>query len=408
MPLFHYEARDRAGKKVIGSMQVADEAVLQRRLQAMGYQPLLVQPASGARRAAPVPGAAAPVAPVPAVSSMTVSPRVLSQFYYELGMSLSAGIQAFQALSDVAARTADRKMRTATATMAEAARQGGRLADAMERFPGVFNPADVGLIRAGEMGGFVVEALKELTAQIEADIETRRKCLGSLLYFWFVCGIAVWVTIPASTIVKPAAEHFDARAGIPAVIHSLLSFSLPVTLVVVFGSLLFRWAVRQPGGRRLWSRIALRLPGLGGLALGRSRAVFAASLRLLYHAGVNPYDAWVASTASVPNDVIRDRLASQSERMRAGGKYSEALQAAGVYPLNDVGLLATGERTGNIEEVLGRIADLYHQEASSALAKAPTVARVTLVLLGTAVAGVSMGIGLKNYFMGLINGITAE
>lgn len=412
MPLFHYEAQDRAGKKVIGTMQVADEAVLARRLQSMGYQPLLVQPAGGTRAAAPAPAApptAARQAPAPGQPSVGGVPaRIVSQFYYELGMSLGAGISAFEALYDVSARTAHGGMRHVTAWMAEVTRHGGRLADGMACFPHVFSPAEVGLVRAGELGGFIVEALRELQGQMEADLEARRKLAGSWLYFWIVAATAVWVTIPISSVVRPAAANLDVRAGIPAIGHTLLTFSLPVTLAVVFGSLAFRWFVRTAAGRSLWSRIALRLPGLGALAVGRSRAVFAASLRFLYHGGVNPYDAWTAATEAVPNDVIRGRLAAQAERLRVGGKFSEALAAANVYPPTEVGLLATGERTGNIEEVLTRIADQYHQEATAALARAPVIAKLTLTVLGTAIATASVGVSLYNYFAGLIQGISAE
>ena len=117
MPLFHYEAQDQAGKKVIGTMQVTDESVLSRRLQAMGYVPVMVQQ-TGRTRAAPAHGGprtrAAPAGP-------GVPTRVLSQFYYELYMSLQAGLPAFQALFDVAAHTAHPSMRSVVSSMAEAA-----------------------------------------------------------------------------------------------------------------------------------------------------------------------------------------------------------------------------------------------------------------------------------------------
>src|SRR5262245_40949118 len=101
MPLYHYEAHDPAGKKVIGSMQVTDEGVLARRLQAMGYVPVLVQPAL-----------ARPAAAAVATGGVTRVPKkAVAQFYYELWMSWKAGIPAFQALDEIAARTAHSGMR---------------------------------------------------------------------------------------------------------------------------------------------------------------------------------------------------------------------------------------------------------------------------------------------------------
>jgi type II secretory pathway component PulF len=393
MPLYHYEAHDPAGKKVIGSMQVTDEGVLARRLQAMGYVPVLVQPAL-----------ARPAAPGVATGGVTRVPkRAVAQFYYELWMSWKAGIPAFHALDEIAARTAHSGMRRIAAAMAQSAQQGGGLADQMARFPMIFSPAEIGLVRAGELGGFVVEALKELQTQIETDLETRRRCTFPAVYFSILALVAVWFAIPAITILRPAAAALDARAGVPAVLRTLLYFSLPATLAGFGGMAALNWLTRRPGWRRRWHACLLKLPGFGAMAVNRSRAIFAAALRLLYHGGVNPYDSWCAASESVPNLVLSEQLAAQRESVRIGGKFSDALRNSGVYPLSDVGLLATGERTGNIEEVLGRIADTHNQEAGSVIARLPLLVRVTFSVLGIALVGFVMILGYHTYFSSILD-----
>jgi type II secretory pathway component PulF len=290
--------------------------------------------------------------------------------------------------------------------MAEQARGGGALADEIARFPGVFNAAHVGLVRAGELGGFIVDALKELVSQIEADLEARRRCTVWILHFWIVAGVAVWLAIPMASIVRPAAEAIDPGAGLPAVLRAFLFFSVPVTLGIlaaVFGSCR---VVRHPGLRRRWHRILLRLPVFGGLAVGRCRAIFAASLRLLYRGGVNPIDAWSAASEAVPNAIWSERLAAQTAAIHSGGRFSDAMRDSELYPASDVGLMITGERTGNIEEVLGRIADFYHQDAGAALARLPTIARTALLLLAAAIAVPAVGYGFAEYFNGIFEGIS--
>jgi type II secretory pathway component PulF len=277
----------------------------------------------------------------------------------------------------------------------------------MDHFPMVFSPAEIGLVRAGEMGGFVVEALKELQTQIETDLETRRRCNFPIVYFWIVFITAVWITIPFTSIVKPAISANNAAAGIPAIFLTMLHFSLPLTLAVLGGVWLFRRLPRHPRWRRRWHTCLLRLPGFGAIAVGRSRAVFAAALRMLYHGGVNPYDAWSAASDSVPNLILSEQLGAQREGVRVGGKFSDAMRNSGVYPLSDVGQLATGERTGNIEEVLGRIADSYNQEAGAALARMPLVVKVALLVIGTVIAVAAMGAGVYKYFMGVFQGVDA-
>jgi type II secretory pathway component PulF len=414
MPLYRYEATDRAGKTVIGSMQVANETALSRRLQEMGYQPVIVQSAGRPAAARPAAAAAPPAAPGPRVGH--VPPRVLAQFYYELYMSLQAGVPAYQSLHDIGGLTAHATMRQLAAALADTVRAGDRMGDAMARFPTVFPPGDVGLVRAGEMGGFVVDALKEMVSQLEADMEARRACRRYLLYFGLLCALALFVTIPAVAILPGAIAYAwnssgevtpgsTVAAGLPGVARAFLFFTLPILLALGAGWWGFRRLSRNPAARARWHRFLLRVPGFGGLAMSRTRAVFAAALRLLYRGGVNPVDAWAAASAAVPNVELGARLAGQTPALNTGGRFSESLRASGVFPPSDIGLLATGERTGKVEETLGRLADFYHREAGAALSQLPVFARYLLLILGALIAGSALGYGAYKYFNTLLNTI---
>ncbi len=405
MPLFHYEAHDRTGQKVIGTMQVADETALTLRLQQMGYTPALVQQA-GRPASASTASPTAPSAPCVAM----VRARVLAQFYYELMISLQAGLQAFEALYELGGRTADSGMAAVCRSMAEVARQGGRISDGMAHFPTVFPPGDVGLVRAGETGGFVVDALKELGAQIEADLEARRQCRRYVTYFCVMVGIALFITFPAimtfGATARSAAAGGDSRTGLQVFLtvfgRMFLSVSIPVLLGFLLSRLVFnRWA-RTPSGRERWHRLILRLPWLGGLAVARSRAVFAAALRLLYHGGVTPGDSWPAASDAVPNLELGRRLHEQDVAIRAGGQFSDALQRTALYPPMDIGLLTTGERTGNVEEALARIAEQYHRQSGDALAQVPNAVRYVTLILGVVITFCLIGYGFYAYATGLM------
>ena len=159
MPLFRYEAQDKTGKTVVGAMQVADEAALQRRLTAMGYLPVTVQPAS------------APAAPQGRAvgCDQPVSSQALALLYEELYTTVRAGIPLGQALASTAAVTPHAGLRKAVADLGRGVEAGAPLAKVLLRYPMMFRAGDRGLLAAGEQGGFVDQALRLLADRHEAD-----------------------------------------------------------------------------------------------------------------------------------------------------------------------------------------------------------------------------------------------
>lgn len=383
-------------------MQVSDETVLAQRLQTMGYVPLAVQ-AAGGRTAAPV-GLPAGVG-VPGLRRQS-----LSRFYYQLHMSLHAGLSAYDALTDLTVQSSDRGVATVAASMAEVAQRGGSLADGMSQFPGVFPPGDIGLIRASEMGGFVVEALQEMHTLLEADIETQRQVSRILIGFGVLLGIALFVTLPAigtlkSTITASwngAQQSETLQLLAVQWARTLALVTLPLVLVSVLAAWALRRWIRTPRGQLRWHRFLLGVPGIGGVAFARSRAVFSAALRLLYHGGVNPPSAWTAASDAVPNRELSRRMAMQNSLVDRGATFSEAMRGTGVFPASDGGMLATGERTGNVEEVLAQLASSHHRAAGEALARLPATSRIMAMVLGAVITAILVGYGLYNYASTLV------
>jgi general secretion pathway protein F len=402
MPLFRYEAQDKTGRVVVGAMQVADEAALQRRLTAMGYVPVTVH--------------AAPAAALPqgraAGCDQPVSSWALAVLYEELYTTFRAGIPLSQALAATAERVPLRGLRTAVADLARGVEAGAPLGKVLLRYPMMFRAGDRGLLAAGEQGGFIDRALRLLADRHEADYQIYRR---TRLWAWYLAVLlftAAFLTFPIISFMRAAfaPELTDATTaaahlvpGFRAFAHTVLTVSLPIALGM--GALAFwcRSLAVSPARRRRWHAGLLRLPGLSGLAWARAREQFARALQLLYHSGVAPASAWAAASGAVPNEELAGRLAAETPFVNGGGRFSEAMRRSGIFRDAEAGMVATGEAAGSVEEMLAKVADYASIDVEAAVHRLPFVARVVFLLLGGVVTAVAAGLAWKAYFAAMFH-----
>jgi general secretion pathway protein F len=403
MPLFRYEAQDKQGQTVVGAMHVADEAVLQRKLTAMGYVPVTVQRAPEAA-AAPEGRAAGRDRPV--------SSYALSLFYEELYTTFRAGIPLSQALASVSGRLPHAGMRAAVADLGRGVEAGAPLGKVLLRYPMMFRTGDRGLMAAGEQGGFLDRALRLLADRHADDDQLARRTRFWAWYLGILLFVAAFLTFPIISFCQAAfaPELTDATTaaahlvpGFRAFGHTVLTVSLPVGLAVGGLALWCRSMAIAPARRRQWHAFLLRLPGLSGLAWARSREQFARALQLLYHGGVSPGTAWVAAAGAAPNEALAARLAGQSRLVESGASFSEAMRRSGVFGEAEAGMVATGETAGSVEEMLAKVADYQSGEVESAVRRLPYIARVVFLLVGGVVTAIAVGMAYRAYFGAIIH-----
>ncbi|MBI3912064.1 MAG: type II secretion system F family protein [Armatimonadetes bacterium] len=402
MPLYRYQAQDKTGTEVHGVMDERSEEVVSRRLQQMGYVTTAITRASLSTASKTLGTATAPA------SRLTAGPADLARFYGQLMMCWQAGLPAFQALSEVATQVAHRSLAQAAVEMAHRVQAGTRLEDAMAAHPCLFSPGDVGLVRAAEMGGFVVEALQELAAQHDADARAMAACRLPFIYLACLLFLGLLLVLPAVEMLRTTVRTESATLGAQAAVRVVLTHWLPVVLASVALVWLVARFVKAPSRRRWWHSVLLRVPVVGGIAWQRSRAAFSAALRLLYHGGVGPGAAWEAAADAAPNRVLAERLRLGAAEVHAGRGFAPALDRTGVFSAIDVGLVATGERAGKIEQALAQIAADHHTAAEQAIQRLPGTAYGLALGIGAIFVAAMVAYGALNYVSILINGITAE
>jgi MSHA biogenesis protein MshG len=392
-------------------MQVRDEDALNSRLTAMGYQPVLVEPANAVRGpAARTPGALAGgvTVPLPAsasASSLAASERSAARLLHQLHLSFKAGMPVYQALTTVAGQVHEPALRQALTEIARGVDGGATLSEELGRYPRIFTVGDAGTIRAAEVGGFLPEAFALLAHQHEQEDNTRRR-LRIWVRFFHSNVITLLLIVPLAFFFRPALEALDARPGLESVLRAFLTITLP-GLIVYFGGLAAFYHFREePAFAFRWHRLVTRLPVTGPISTLRANAVFTRTLQYLIHAAVPAGTAWGTAADAVPNRYLREQFLCCQPVVESSQRLSDGMQQSGQIDPADVGMVATGEGTGEVEQSLHCLANQYEEATEQALGASVVrgaVAFTTWALLLGAVGAVALAQGYYGTIFGAID-----
>lgn len=266
---------------------------------------------------------------------------------------------------------------------------------ALAQYPELFPGTYVKLVAAAEEGGFLDKVLLELTRMDEKREQLRATVLSALSYPAFLTVFSLFVVVFVLVVVFPKfSDMFAAIADrlpvttlvLMRVSHLLIDYWLPlsVCLAAVLGST--GWWLGTPAGGRMLDGLKLRIIGLRDIFI---QVYLIQSMRVLGLSlgnGVSVPDALVSSREVVANRVFREFLVSIEERVREGGGFAAAFQKAPFIPPLVRQMVSTGEETGNLPRVLGRVADYYERELQKKLATfSRMVEPIMLIVMGAVV-----------------------
>jgi type II secretory pathway component PulF len=308
---------------------------------------------------------------------------------------------AYQAVTTVAGQVPEGSLRQVLREIGEGVRDGHPFSSLMERYPRLFTRGDIGMVRAAEVGGFLPEALESLAVQHEQDDNTRRR-LRIWVWFFHSNVITLLILVSLAFFFKAAiSAGFDAVAGVRAVGRACMTISLPL-LVLYFGAMTaFYFGRRDPKLAYRWHKILLRLPVVSKINYLRCNAVFTRTLQQLYHAGVIPATAWETASGAVPNLYLAERCYAGQPVVEGTGRLSLAMQQVGLLDLSDIGMVATGESTGEVPQALRYLADRYEEETRVALGSSVVRGAVSFTLWAFALGMLGVAVLTWGYAQGL-------
>ncbi|MBX3118297.1 MAG: type II secretion system F family protein [Fimbriimonadaceae bacterium] len=390
MPVFEYQAIDKEGKAIrgtlfSGSVSQASEQLLSRGLTVQhlgvpaGYDdPLGGQPTgsegyvpyenAGPTQAPPQEGSAytnaPPTEPRSNVQTNIVGPLFntvpltqLQMFFRQLATMLKAGVGLAAALDTLAGQTVDPRLVHVIREMKGHAEAGRPMSAGMQRYPEIFSPMMVSLIRVGEEMGGLEEQCARTSEYIEREVELRNLLKRVTLYPKIVVVVSILVIGAANTIIKMAGKE----GGISSPLTTLSTWFVIGPLLI--GAWLFvKFGLRNPATKQSWDAMLLRIPALGPTLHGLCMAKFGRAFGAMYSSGVPLPKAVKLGADSCGNEHIRARIYPVANQLQEGAGITETFVKTGVFSPIVLDMARTGEQTGNIDFMLNKMAEFYEEE----------------------------------------------
>ncbi len=393
---FVYRAVDpRGGAVVKGSIEAQSEAVVTGKLKAQGLTPLEVSLKSktGIYRDIKVPG-----------MSKQVSAKSLAVFARQMAGLLNAGLPLMRAMTILIDQTEDKKLQPALVAVHADVEGGASFSGALSRHPDVFPPLLLSIVKVGETGGFLGQALTSIADNYKKESELQNKIRSATTYPVIVLIIAVLGVVAMVTFVVPIFEKmFEGLGGalpLPTQILVMVSrnmwWVLPV--VAVIGIAMWAWWARNRNTeqvRRVVDPIKLKLPIFGKVITKIAVARFSRNLSMMLEAGVPIIQALAIVGQASDNWKIEQAVRDIQESIRQGKSFAGPLAKADVFPTMVPQMVSVGEESGTLSEMLSSIADFYEDEVETATSQlSAMIEPLLIVVLGVVIGGMVIALYL--------------
>ena len=377
MEAFQYQALDAAGRTVSGVVQADTARQARSQLRAQGLLPSMLGPVNARERARQG-------------WARGISAAELSLLTRQMATLLASGLtmeQSLNALIEAATEPITREVMTGVKTEVTA---GSSLAVALGAYEKSFPDFYRALVHGGEESGALPTVLEHLANYLDARQALKQKTGLALLYPILVTIVALSIVTGLLVYVVPQVVQVfqQSRQSLPLLTRALIALSdflraaWPYIVALIIGvAVTARMVLRREAARRSWHAFLLRLPWLGSLIRGVNTSRFASTLAILVGGGVPLLSALASGARVMTNLVMRDAIERAIERVREGTGLARALGETRAFPPLLIHLVASGEVSGKLEQMLGRAAHLETQALERRLAVFLTLLEPVMILV---------------------------
>ncbi|MFB0597826.1 GspF family T2SS innner membrane protein variant ExeF [Aeromonas hydrophila] len=295
----------------------------------------------------------------------------LAMITRQLATLVGAGLTIEEALKAVAEQCEKAHLRSMVATVRSKVVEGYSLADSLAAFPHVFDQLFRSMVAAGEKSGHLGKVLNRLADYTEQRQHMRTKLLQAMIYPIVLTCVAIGVISILLTAVVPKVvaqfEHMGQQ--LPATTRFLIGtselmqhYGLWFLLLLLVGGFVWRWWLTDDKRRRHWHQLILRLPVIGRVSRGLNTARFARTLSILNASAVPLLEGMKISGEVLSNDFARMRIGEATERVREGTSLRKSLDETKIFPPMMLHMIASGEQSGELDNMLERAADNQDRE----------------------------------------------
>lgn len=315
----------------------------------------------------------------------------------QLATMIGSGMTILRALMIIEAQTENKKLKEQLMAVSKDVEGGTPLSDGLEKYPDTFSTLYVSMIRAGETGGVLDSSLLRIADQLESADQLRRQVKSAMVYPIVVLVFALLVLSAMLLFIVPQFTMIfkDLGGELPKITQYTVAASdaLKSRWYFVFGGgfglwwLFKRWR-KTDGGRRAWERFTLRLPmKVGDIVQKIALARWSRTLAALTGAGVPLLLALDVTGKTSGNAVVEETMDDVIVSVKGGGTITGPLKQSPVFPAMVTHMVAVGEETGQMEEMLGKIADFYEDQVDAAVKSLTSIIEPIMIIVIGGIVG---------------------
>jgi general secretion pathway protein F len=364
MPAFEFVAVDETGKRQKGILEADSARQVRQQLRDKGFVPVSIEQAAAAHKAARG----------RLFSRRGMSAYELALITRQLATLIQAGIPVEECLRAVSKQSEKPGLQSLLMAVRARVSEGYTLAQSLSEFPAAFPDLYRATVAAGEKSGHLDLVLNQLADYTESRYDMQRKIQGALIYPIILTVLATLIVVGLLVYVVPdIVRVFDSsRHELPMLTRGLIAVSGFVktvgpwlVLVAIVAGLMARPLLKKESTRYKIYAWQLRLPLIGHLIKGANAARFASTLSILARSGVPLVEALKIAAEVSSNWLIRDAIRQAAVKVTEGGSLNKALEESGYFPAMMMQMIASGERSGELDDMLSRAATMQEKELSN-------------------------------------------
>lgn len=366
MPGFNYTAINRNGKRVRSSLDASSIETAKSSLRGAGYTILDIKEQTTLNRDIEIPFLGKPKA------------KDMAVFCRQFVSILRAGVSVASVLSMLGQQTGNKKLRAAIREMQADVEKGESLATSMRRHPKIFPAILVNMVAAGESSGNLEESFRQMELYFDRSKRTKSKVTSAMIYPCVLIVVMIVVLIVMMTKIIPnflkTFEEMDAELpkltqGVMAVCEWFESWwwvPLLVLVALIVGGVLFH---RTDKGKHFFGWLARKTPVVGNLTVKTACATFCRTMEVLIGSGLTLTDSMDLAASNMGNIYYLEAIRDARGMVAEGTPLRESLVRTGIFPPMVSNLVGVGEETGDLQSMMGKVADYYDEEVDEATKK---------------------------------------
>jgi type IV pilus assembly protein PilC len=326
-----------------------------------------------------------------------VKPKTLQIFSRQFATMIEAGLNVVQALLILEEQTEDPYFASVVRELRADVEGGLLLSEAMSRHPKIFERLFISMVEAGEAAGILDEVLDRVAMHIEKSTQIKRRVKGAMLYPLMVLSFASLVLTGLLLFLVPVFVNIFSQLGgdLPKLTQYVVAVSdlLKHRFYIIFPGIAaaiigFRKWKKTDAGRKQWDRFKLKVPKIGPVVLKVTMARFSRTLSTLVSAGVDIIQALEITGQTAGNWMVENALADVRAKVHEGVPIAQPLVDNAIFPPMVSQMVKIGEETGELEKMLGKIADFYEDEVDAAIQSLTSIVEPLMMILVGIMVGV--------------------